>query len=79
MGQDLEIVLVIDELRVISFDRFHVKMPSSAGSTWAQCQASCAALAASGLAIARIDSDADNAEVISIRARCKRQVCRAAT
>jgi hypothetical protein len=29
MGQDLEIVLVIDELRVISFDRFHVKMPSS--------------------------------------------------
>ena len=39
----------------------YVKMPSSAGSTWAQCQASCAALAASGLAIARIDSDADNA------------------
>jgi len=26
---DLEVVLVIEELRVISFDRFQVKLPSS--------------------------------------------------
>jgi hypothetical protein len=26
---DLEVVLVIDELRVISFDRFQVKLPAS--------------------------------------------------